>query len=78
MVRTAPGGGFRSSSTLMERPRVFSGARPSEALLLIAGPGVLGVALGQGLAHEPTAIDYLQLNQTTKQFEPWLSNRRNL
>ena len=30
------------------------------------------------LRHEPTAIDYVQLNQTTKQFETWLTNRRNL
>ncbi len=52
------------------------GAR--EARVLVAGPVVLGVALGQGLAHEPTAIDYVQLNQTTKEFETWLTNRRNL
>ena len=49
-----------------------------EARLLIAGPVVLGVAMGQGLAHEPTAIEYVLLNQATKRFEPWLSNRRNL
>lgn len=48
------------------------------ARLLIAGPVVLGVALGQALAHEPVAVDYLQLNQTTKEFEVWLTNRRNL
>jgi hypothetical protein len=49
-----------------------------DAHVLIAGPVALGVALGQGLAHEPTAIDYVQLNQTTKEFEVWLTNRRNL
>jgi hypothetical protein len=43
--------------------------RPSSAL---------GIALGQGLAHEPVAIDYLQLNQVSKEFEVWLTNRRNL
>lgn len=48
------------------------------ARLLIAGPVALGVALGQALAHEPVAIDYLQLNQATKEFEVWLTNRRNL
>jgi hypothetical protein len=48
------------------------------ARLLIAGPVCLGVALGQALAHEPVAIDYLQLNQATKEFEVWLTNRRNL
>jgi hypothetical protein len=48
------------------------------ARLLIAGPLALGIALGQGLAHEPVAIDYLQLNQATKAFEVWLTNRRNL
>jgi hypothetical protein len=48
------------------------------ALLLVAGPVALGVALGQALAHEPVAIDYLQLNQVTKEFEVWVTNRRNL
>ena len=48
------------------------------ARLLIAGAVALGVALGQGLAHEPVAIDYLQLNQVSKEFEVWLTNRRNL
>jgi hypothetical protein len=48
------------------------------ARLLIAGPVTLGVAIGQGLAHEPVAIDYLQLNQVTKEYEVWLTNRRNL
>lgn len=48
------------------------------ARLLVAGPVALGIALGQGLAHEPVAIDYLQLNQVSKEFEVWLSNRRNL
>ena len=45
-----------------------------EARLLIAGPVVLGVALGQGLAHLPTRVVYLQLNQATKQFEEWARN----
>jgi hypothetical protein len=48
------------------------------ARVLVAGPVALGIALGQGLAHEPVAIDYLQLNQVSKDFEVWLSNRRNL
>lgn len=48
------------------------------ARLLVAGPVALGVALGQALAHEPVAIEYLQLNQATKEFEVWLTNRRNL
>jgi len=52
------------------------GARAAD--LLIAGPVALGVALGQALAHEPVAIDYVQLNQTTKEFEAWVTNRRNL
>jgi len=30
------------------------------AQLLVAGPVTLGIALGQGLAHEPAGIDYLQ------------------
>lgn len=46
--------------------------------LLVAGPVALGIALGQALAHEPVAIDYLQLNQATKEFEVWVTNRRNL
>ena len=45
--------------------------------MLIAGPVTLGVALGQGLAHEPVAIEYLQLNQITKEFEVWVTNRAN-
>jgi len=45
--------------------------------VLIAGPVTLGVALGQGLAHEPVAIEYLQLNQITKEFEVWVTNRAN-
>ncbi len=48
------------------------------ARLVVAGPVVLGAALGQGLAHEPTAIEYVQLNQMTKEFEVWLTNRLNL
>lgn len=48
------------------------------ARVLVAGPVALGIALGQGLAHEPVAIEYLQLNQVTKDFEVWLTNRRNL
>jgi hypothetical protein len=48
------------------------------ARVLVAGPVALGIALGQGLAHEPVAIEYLQLNQVTKGFEVWLTNRRNL
>lgn len=48
------------------------------ARVLIAGPVALGVAVGQGLAHEPVAIDYLQLNQVTKEYEVWVTNRRNL
>ncbi len=51
------------------------GAR--SARVLIAGPVTLGVALGQGLAHEPVAIEYLQLNQITKEFEVWVTNRTN-
>jgi len=56
--------------------RVLRGHRT--ALLLVAGPVALGIALGQALAHEPVAIDYLQLNQVTKEFEVWLSHRGNL
>jgi hypothetical protein len=48
------------------------------ARLLVAGPVALGIALGQGLAHEPVAIEYLQLNRVTKEFGVWLTNRRNL
>ncbi|MGH2628569.1 MAG: hypothetical protein ACRDHY_18180 [Anaerolineales bacterium] len=59
--------------------RVREGLRGhAAAQLLVAGPVALGIALGQGLAHEPVAIDYLQLNQVTKEFEIWLTNRRNL
>lgn len=56
--------------------RLLRGART--ARVLVAGPVVLGVALGQGLAHEPVAIEYVQLNQMTKTFEVWLTNRANL
>ncbi|MCP4656996.1 MAG: hypothetical protein GY856_16415 [bacterium] len=42
------------------------GAR--SARVLIAGPVTLGVALGQGLAHEPVEIEYLQV---------WVSNPAN-
>lgn len=48
------------------------------ARVLIAGPVALGIAIGQALAHEPVAIDYLQLNQVTKGYEVWVTNRRNL
>jgi|HubBroStandDraft_3_1064219.scaffolds.fasta_scaffold18019_2 hypothetical protein len=48
------------------------------ARLLVAGPLALGIALGQALAHEPVAIEYLQLNQVTKEYEVWVTNRRNL
>jgi hypothetical protein len=48
------------------------------ARVLIAGPVTLGVALGQGLAHDPVALEYLQLNQVTKEYEVWVTNRRNL
>lgn len=66
-----------------ELPRAVEQVRQAlhghrSARLLIAGPVALGIALGQALAHEPVAIDYLQLNQATKQFELWVSNRRNL
>lgn len=46
--------------------------------LAIAGPNVLGVALGQGLEHIPTRVDYYQLNQQSKEYEYWLSNTLNL
>lgn len=46
--------------------------------LVIAGPVALGIALGQALEHVPTAIEYLQLNQETKAFEVWGSNRANV
>lgn len=45
-----------------------------EAELLLAGPVVLGVALGQALAHIPARVVYLQLNQATKTLEPWARN----
>lgn len=48
------------------------------ARVLVSGPVVLGIALGQGLAHDPVAIEYVQLNQMTKEFEVWLSNRANV
>jgi hypothetical protein len=48
------------------------------ARVLIAGPVALGIAIGQALAHEPVAIEYLQLNQVTKDYEVWVTNRRNL
>lgn len=48
------------------------------ARVLISGPLTLAVALGQGLAHDPVAIDYVQLDQTKKEFEVWVTNRRNL
>jgi len=61
----------------VERVReALRGTRHAE--VLIAGPVTLGVAVGQALAHEPVAIDYLQLNQATKEFEVWVTNRRNL
>ncbi|MFN7961570.1 MAG: hypothetical protein U0002_09885 [Thermoanaerobaculia bacterium] len=69
-----------SAADLPEAVRLVREAlRPvKKADLLIAGPVTLGVALGQALAHEPVAIDYWQLNQMSKEIEPWLSNRRNL
>ena len=56
--------------------RLLSGRRT--ARMLVSGPVVLGIALGQGLAHDPVAIEYVQLNQMTKEFEVWLSNQANV
>jgi len=43
------------------------------AQILIAGPICLGVALGMALEHIPTRVDFIQLNQRTKELEPWVS-----
>jgi len=51
-------------------------ARASSAEILVKGPIVLGVALGQVLAHVPCRIDYLQLDQSTKRTSAWWSNTR--
>lgn len=67
----------RGVSTAVKRVREAL-RETKRAEVLIAGPVSLGVALGQALAHEPVAIDYLQLNQATKEFEVWVTNRRNL
>lgn len=61
---------------VVEVRRILHGART--ARVLVAGPVVLGRSLGQGLAHEPGAFEYVQLNQMTKAFEVWLTNRANL
>ncbi len=44
------------------------------AQVLIAGPVCLGVAAGIALEHLPVRIDFVQLNQRSKEFETWLSN----
>lgn len=49
-----------------------------QCTLLVSGPVTLGIALGQGLAHESVAIDYVQLDQPTKAFGVWVTNRDNL
>jgi len=46
--------------------------------LLIAGPIVLGVAVGQALEHAPVKVEYVQLNQRTKRFEIWWDNTRHV
>jgi hypothetical protein len=42
--------------------------------IVIKGPVVLGVAIGQYLEHVPCHVRYLQLNQANKQFETWWQN----
>jgi hypothetical protein len=46
--------------------------------LLIAGPLCLGVAAGQALAHIPARVEFVQLNQQTKEFETWVTNTDHL
>lgn len=48
------------------------------ARLLIAGPVCLGVALGQALAHDPTHVEFVQLDQYTKRFSTWVENTEQL
>jgi hypothetical protein len=45
-----------------------------QADIVIKGPIVLGVALGQCLEHIPCKVQYLQLNQASKEFEVWWRN----
>lgn len=49
-----------------------------EAQILISGPVCLGVAIGQAFEHAPVKIEYVQLNQMTKEFEVWVTNTINM
>jgi hypothetical protein len=46
--------------------------------LRIGGPGMLVGVIAQSLEHIPVEVRYSQLNQLTKQYEIWFSNKENL
>lgn len=46
----------------------------SRAQVLVKGPVALGVALGHVLQHVPCHVEFLQLDQATKQLGVWWSN----
>ena len=53
-------------------------AHATGARIVVAGPVMLAAALAQALAHDPVPIEYLQLDQFTKKFDVWLTNKQNL
>lgn len=46
--------------------------------LRVAGPGMLVGIFAQAFEHMPVEIRYSQLNQLTKAYEVWFSNKENL
>jgi hypothetical protein len=72
---------FLSASDILESLKIVKEKileKNDDVQLLIAGPIVLGVALGQVLEHIPIKIEYVQLNQKTKRFEVWWDNTRHI
>lgn len=50
----------------------------NEVDLRVAGPGILYAFFAQALQHIPYTVQFVQLNQLTKQYGTWLSNRENI
>ena len=46
--------------------------------LRVAGPGMLVGIYAQALEHIPYEVRFVQLNQLTKAYEVWFSNKENL
>lgn len=46
--------------------------------LRIAGPSMLVGMYAQSFEHMPIEVKFSQLNQLTKQYEVWFSNKENL